>query len=396
MSSDRQKGLAHLEEAYRAPWQVADEWRSAGGIAVGVVGYFAPRELVVAAGLLPVRLRPGAMVRAHSSDAPPQIPRDLEGLADGLPRQAVQLLGALLAGELDWIDALMIGRDSDSHTRLFYVLRELAGDPHYGTAIPPIAFSDLLRLPLRTSAVYNRRRLAELRDRISDWAGHEISAADISRAIADDGRTAEMLVRLNRLRLDGRLSGRDALIAAGASTVLPGEEFRTQLLNFTEDAVARSVASRRPRIFLTGSDVHDPDIYAAIESSGFLIVGEDHGWGDDGAGHAKLTVNPIDGLADRYQFSSRVAARSGLERAAMTAERVRAAGADVLLQIILGRDEAPAWELHELRALSGAPVVSIDLRLGADEDWIGRVAESIRARLQGRQRVSLGAGAGDD
>ena len=43
-----------------------------------------------------------------------------------LPTQySLGLLGTLLAGQLDWLDGLVIGRDNEDYLRLFYVLREL-------------------------------------------------------------------------------------------------------------------------------------------------------------------------------------------------------------------------------------------------------------------------------
>jgi benzoyl-CoA reductase/2-hydroxyglutaryl-CoA dehydratase subunit BcrC/BadD/HgdB len=375
--------LHPLTDACRYPWRVAERWRAGGGKVVGVFGHFAPRELVHAGGLLPIRLRPTLLTPGASRLMRPEWQDDLDGLRAGLPAGAAELLTALLGGGLGWIDALIIGRDADAHTRLFYVLRELADDPVYGALLPDIAFSDLLRLPYRTSAVYNRVRLRELRERISEWAGRDITDADVAAAVSDANLTAELLRELDQLRLTGAVSGHQALIAAGAATVLPGDELRAALIAGLDQTVERDPNRTLPRVFLTGSDIYDLNTYSALERAGLAIVGEDHGWGDDGRGYAKATADPIDGLTDRYQFCTRAAARSGLERAGTTARLVRERRADALIQLVLPQDEAPGWELAELTALlPGTPVVSIKLEPDSCDEQMRDVAASVFSELR--------------
>ncbi|HLI58794.1 MAG TPA: 2-hydroxyacyl-CoA dehydratase family protein [Solirubrobacteraceae bacterium] len=341
-----------LRSVYRAPWVAARRWREQGGRVVGLLGGCAPRELIMAAGMLPMRLRPAAL------DAEPPAPLP-DGLARELTPSTAAVLAALWGGGLRWIDALLIGRDCEAHTKLFYVLRELAAERP--DRLPPVAFSDMLRLPSRTSARYNRRRLADLRGVVGGWAERSISDAELVAAVADSARTAAALAALDELRIARRVSGADALLAAVAAQMLPGPAVREAL----------AAAAGPPRtdvvpVFLTGSDLDDTHAYEAIEQAGAAIVGEDHGWGDDGREVAAATSDPLDGIVDRYQFSARRSARAGLERVVRTAERVRRSGARGVLQVIRPDDEASAWELPALRAaLPDLPVHSVRL---AQED----------------------------
>jgi hypothetical protein len=372
-------GLEVLEAAYRDPVAAAQGWRSQGGQVVGLFGRYAARELVSAAGLLPVRLQPSRLPDSCASDEAAALPGNgpvgevLAGLRGELSEEGLAVLGSLLSGRLAWIDALLIGRDSEAHTKLFYVLRELAVDRELGSRVPRFAFCDVLRLPLRTSAVYNRRRMRQLFEALAGWGGGAPDTKRLELAIAAEVRLAERLGELERLRVEGRIPGSDVRLAVCAAQVLPADQTAAAL----EDIVAR--ARRRPAvrhempIFVTGSEA-DPEVYRALESAGAFIVGDDHGW-HDGAGRGERSDDPFSWLADQYQFSTRGAARSGLDRVAAVGREVRAAGAAAVVQIILPGDEASEWELAELRALNpDVPVVSLPLSGRASVASIGASA----------------------
>jgi hypothetical protein len=342
-----------LRAAYDEPWAVAERWRANGGRVVGLLGASAPRELVLAAGLLPIRLRP----RRLGPLPPPPLPAALERELDP---ETAPVVAELLAARPAWIDALLIGRDSEAHTKLFYVLRELAGDGEH--ALVPLAFADLLRLPFRTTARYNRRRLRELAEIVGGWGGRSIAAPDLAAAVAELDEVAAGLRRLDRLRIDGRISGRDALVAGAGAQMLAPAQALAALAQMPDDGLPELPGAR---LFVTGSDIDDPSLYALIEDAGALIVGDDHGWGDDGRGAAVATPDPLAGIADRYQFSVRRSARAGLDRVAATAARVRETGAHAVLQIVLGHDEASGWELPVLRdALPELPIEDVVLAPG--------------------------------
>ncbi len=264
--------LGQLSAAYHSPQSVAARWRSGGGRVAGVFGGSAPRELVSAAGMLPIPLEPERLERIEN------VPEGLIGeLSDG----AAALLAALLSGALDWLDALLIGRDSESHTKLFYVIREMASDPEFAPMIPPFAFSDVLRLPLRTSAVYNRTRLRQLADAVSAWAEAQPDAVALRAALTADARTKRQLRELRDLQRRGRVTARDMLIAVRGAQVLPSADAQLALEEAVRRAQTRKVTGlERPRIFVSGSRP-EPDIYALLESNALRIAGDDHEWDAD-------------------------------------------------------------------------------------------------------------------
>jgi benzoyl-CoA reductase/2-hydroxyglutaryl-CoA dehydratase subunit BcrC/BadD/HgdB len=109
------------------------------------------------------------------------------------------------------------------------------------------------------------------------------------------------------------------------------------------------------RVFVTGSEHEYTEVYEEIESSGCVVVGEDHDWGNRAFSDVvDVTAPPIDALADAYQFGAPASAKYSIaERAAYTAEQARATGAEVVLAVIRPGDDAPLWDLaHQRKALA--------------------------------------------
>lgn len=360
-----------LRAAVLQPEAAARAWRAAGGRVVGVLGWSVPRELVVAAGLLPVRLSP-----RHLPGSTPDSGRDIAGAGSQLPPEVAPVAEALVAGALDWVDAVLIGRDSEAHTKLFYLLRELRRGPAT-SSLPPVAFFDLLRLPSRTSATYNRLRARELTDTLARWSGRPVTAEDLRQAVDDAAATADRLAVLAELRTAPlpTVAGSDALAAACASQVLPGEQLRAHLMAICpgdrgqESSPVDDGGSTPPtaRVFLAGTGLDDLAAYDALEDLGLALVGEDYEWV---APPPKCTADPLDGIVDRYHLGHGGVARDGLrDRADRSAGKIAAASADGVLYLIGEHDEAAGWQLPALAARIGPGTPLIPVRLAdAPED----------------------------
>jgi len=382
MTGDR-SWATPLRAAILRPAAVARAHRAGGGRVVGVLGWSAPRELVTAAGLLPVRLSPRRLDGSPPEPGGMPEPGDRSGshgngigtgsgsgiaagLGRELPPEMAAIARALLTGGLEWVDAVLIGRDSEAHTKLFYLLRELRrGGAAPG--LPPVAFYDLLRLPSRTSARYNRLRARELTDTAARWAGRPVTSDDLERAVHDAAATAGRLAELTALRTAPRpaVAGSDALTAALAAQVLPGEQLRAHLA-----AASPGNPSGPPpaaRVFLAGSGLDDPAAYEALEDLGIALVGEDHEWGDDGAAPPARTADPLDGIVDRYHFGHGGVARDGLrDRAERTAGKIAAAAADGVVYLTGEHDEAAGWQLPALAERLGPGTPLIPVRLAGE------------------------------
>jgi benzoyl-CoA reductase/2-hydroxyglutaryl-CoA dehydratase subunit BcrC/BadD/HgdB len=365
--------LAELAAHYQQRDRAARAWRASGGKVVGYAGSDTPVELIEAAGMLPVRVCGDPLGATDLAE------RYLGPTGDAPLRS---LLNRLLDGSYDYLDYLVIARDSEGLVLLFQTLRELQRVEPRGD-LPPFCFLDLLHLPYRTSQLYNRDELRRLRQTLAEWSGTPVGDAEVRAAIARRNAQRALFRALRRHRESDppRVSGVEALQAIGAGLVMPIVEHRRllhSLLAELDEAPGRDGV----RVFMTGSEHEYPDVYAAIEAHGGVVVGEDHDWGDRAfADVVDEQVDPIDALADAYQFGAPASTKYGIaERATYTTDQARAARADVVLAFIRAGDDAPAWDVvHQRRALAE---YGIPMEVLVDQPYGGAQRGPLLAALQ--------------
>jgi benzoyl-CoA reductase/2-hydroxyglutaryl-CoA dehydratase subunit BcrC/BadD/HgdB len=156
------------------------------------------------------------------------------------------------------------------------------------------------------------------------------------------------LDRAQELRREGRLSGRHSLhLFAAADSLDPDAAAALIRAALAERSGVEPVAERR--LFFSGSAQDDDAVYAALESLGLHIVGEDHDWGQlqltVDTSPAAPSTDPLHVLAAAYHRRGPAAASSSMgERAAWSADQAQAAGADGVLCYTRAFDDAPAWD----------------------------------------------------
>lgn len=326
------------------------------------VGADIPRELVAAAGFLPVRLAADATVAPG------------EAVAGQSPRTRA-LLAQIASGAFAGV-AIAHGCVEDA--QLFSVLRELSRVGRLNG--PPVAHLDILHGAEPAIRAYDRARLDGFKAWLEALSGKVITAevlrAEIARANAQRRRLTQALAL--RAEPVPRLSGVQALdLIRTLSRSAPEEGDR---LIEAALAGARPVAGRR--VLVTGSAHETSALYAAIEAAGFVIVGEDHDWGDAWVG-AMLDEgrDPFAALAARWETpplstptgSSRV-------RAQVLAARAVALDVEAVLHIRLPGDEASPWDVAETRkALAGVgkPLAALRLDPSDVSDIAARLAASL-------------------
>ncbi|GAA0240945.1 2-hydroxyacyl-CoA dehydratase family protein [Cryptosporangium japonicum] len=329
--------MTALDAAYADRYARARSWRGQGGTVVGYVGADVPVELVTAAGALPVRLsgRPGRPL-GHA----------LEYLGAGVDAATLSLFAGLL-DEAPPLDLLLVSHDSEASLQLFYALREirrLGLEPH----LPPVWLVDVLHLPHRSTAAYNLVRLRELRRRLERFVGAAIDDDALAAAAAahDEVRAARRALAVLRGPGHRALTGVEALTLVGAGSALPVDEY----LPLLRGALGE-LAGREPRpgvpLLLTGSAHDEPGVYRSLEDDGWLVVGEDHDWGD-GAGEPPPAPPTLDGLAEWYQ------SRTVTEPPAAAVART---GAHHVLSYVRTHDDAPLWDFRAVAAAVPVPAV---------------------------------------
>jgi benzoyl-CoA reductase/2-hydroxyglutaryl-CoA dehydratase subunit BcrC/BadD/HgdB len=339
------------------------------------VGRDVPREVVLAAGLVPVRL-PGAPGRTGPGD-------HLFGA--GIDDVARTQLNRILDGDLAGCAGLAIGSDCEGSVRLFLHLWEVQRVEPYPD-VPPLAFVDCGHLPQASTRAYNRVRFDEFVDQVARWAGRPIRDDDLAAAVAAANGTRRLIRAIGELRTaaDGpRLSGADALACIGAAFCLSPIDFAALVETLLDEAAAAPALPGVP-VFLTGSGHDHPHAYELIESHGAVIVGEDHDWGAL-AGESDVDQHaPVrEALVDAYWRGAPAAAGYGIaERAEQTARLAARAGARLVIAWLREHDAAPAWDLcgqREALARAGIPLLELAARPYGDgpDDCGGRLDEAL-------------------
>ena len=336
------EAFAALKDVYDHRDREAAKWRAAGKKVIGELGCDVPDELIIAAGMLPVRIyadpeRPLAETDKYLEYAfDPMVRAQFEKIVDGT--------------YYDQIDALAISNSTDVIIRVFLYLREIHRvEPE--KKVPPVAFIDWL---------FTRHRLHQTRDefiielfkkQVEEWAGRTITDEEIRAAgqICNENRQA--LREMAKLRHgEVRISGSEALVIIGAGLFMDRAEHTKLVRQVTEDAAQWPVLTG-PKVYYTGANQEDTVLYDKIEAAGMVVVGEDTDWGDR---HHDRDYNPdypvIRGIVDRYflrEFSAKKSTPA--QRTEALDREVDAAGAQGVIFYTNQYDEVATWDMPKQR-----------------------------------------------
>jgi benzoyl-CoA reductase/2-hydroxyglutaryl-CoA dehydratase subunit BcrC/BadD/HgdB len=330
---------------------------------VGYIGCDTPVELITAAGALPVRLagragRDTTLAQTY-----------LDGSVDP---QALNILAAILTPqEHDPVpDLIVITHDCDASLQLFYTLRELR---RIGVeTFPPVHFVDLLHLPGEPTRRHNLGRIRRFADQLAAWRGRAIDAAELAEAIADhdDARVARTALRRRRA---GALSGSEALRWYAAGTAMPAREYADTLTAALAGDADRPAG--RP-LFVSGSTHDTADVYDALEGDGWLVVGEDHGWGD-GGDQPPIGEPTLEALTDHYTRAVLpTPARPPHRMAAAVRDAVGSSGAQYVLTYCRRYDDVHRWGHPAQAAAAGVPAALL-----RDQPYAGIDLHDLSSRL---------------
>jgi len=261
-----------------------------------IVGYYPadfPEELFYAAGFIPFPI--------FGSNYPPlRADAHLPSFADSL---AKSFLHHGLAGDLNFLDALVVPHIDDTTRVIASICKDNWSVPFYQDFIPPKR-SDT---PLAKS--YLIHELQRLREELEKNSGRKITDDALRSAITLYNRNRDLLREINlcRLRHPSVLSNRDFYDVVKASMLLTKEEHSLLVENLYQD-IASFVSSKNDRgyediktpIVLAGYICEPSEIYDHIDNLHGLIVGDDL---VSGLRYYKNKIqedsNPIECIADR-------------------------------------------------------------------------------------------------
>ncbi|WP_330285085.1 2-hydroxyacyl-CoA dehydratase family protein [Streptomyces sp. NBC_00588] len=361
--SDAQQAAAALRAAHDDRALHARQFAAQGRPVVGYVGCDTPVELITAAGALPVRLagragRDTSLARTY-----------LDGAVDP---QVVNVLAAILTPEDgDPVpDLIVITHDCDASLQLFYTLRELR---RTGThSCPPVHFVDLLHLPGEATRRYNLGRLSRFADQLAAWRGRAVNAAELAEAVADHDAARRARTALRKQRASA-LTGGEALRWYAASTAMPPRAYADTLTAALTGEFTRPEG--RP-LFVSGSTHDTTDVYDALEGDGWLVVGDDHDWGD-GGDQPPVGEPTLEALTDHYTREVVPStARTPQQIASAARGAVTRSGAAHLLTYCRQYDDAHRWDHPARAAAAGVPAALL-----RDQPYAGLDLPALTAQL---------------
>jgi benzoyl-CoA reductase/2-hydroxyglutaryl-CoA dehydratase subunit BcrC/BadD/HgdB len=345
--------LELMQKHYQQRDLAAREWKDRGG---KVVGYFCdnvPDEMILAAGFFPFRV---------SGD-----PWGGTELADKYTEPFYQpdvrsMLNMLLSGRYDFLDFLVIPYSRDAILALYYHLGKVQQiDP--ALKLPELYLFDIPRTRFWLSSLYMRDRVRELKKKLEEWSGKEISNKSLSRAIATGNENKMLLKKVAALRAAEPpcISGVESLQIIGSSMFMLKEEHNKLIRQFLKEADGLP-ARDGVRLFIEGSPIDNLQLYELVESFNATIVGEDNCWGNRYSDNPiDLTLDPLEAIAERYHLKSPCPRMHFMDKRTdyclQSAVEAKAQGA---LFFFLEWDNAPAWEYpDQKKALEGKGIPTI-------------------------------------
>lgn len=253
-----------FEEWYRKRHEYARHWKEkTGGRVIGYFCTYVPEEILVAGGILPVRIL-GSHERQDVTE--PHIfgmycPFCRDCLAQGLK------------GRYDYLDGIMIAQ-SCLHIRQAFTSWNI----HI-----PVAYSHYLPMPhgvqTRRAKPYLTGELVKLKKSIEDWTVRSISDGELDKAIDLVNTNRRLMREIYETRKSGSppLTGLEAMYMAVSSQIVDKAE-HNRILEETKRELGRRKLDRDTgaRLMLVGSEDDDTQFVKMVESVGATIVMDDH------------------------------------------------------------------------------------------------------------------------
>jgi benzoyl-CoA reductase/2-hydroxyglutaryl-CoA dehydratase subunit BcrC/BadD/HgdB len=342
-----------FDHAYTHRLHGARQFKAAGGKVAGFVSTAVPTELIAASGMYPVMITGDCYGSTALAD---------EWMEDMFDPMARAIFQAALAGELEFLDVLIIPRSADSFLRLYLYLREIE---RLGVSkhLPRIVLYDLLQTPWLSSSQHNVAQLQKLRAMLSEIAGNSATDTALRTAIDAGNQNRALLRELLHRRRNSPISGTLILKAITTRYLLPIEQHSALLQTLLNDIPATSV-SDKPRIIVAGNAQDNPALHQLLDAHGFHIVGDYHWLGDSCCEHDIQISNDGDpwlAVSEYYHLHSLTSRRfpHSPNEIVEHAQRCNAQGAVFYL---FEPEEALTWDSpNQVHALASVGIESLVL-----------------------------------
>jgi len=344
--------VAAIESAYVDRLSAARSFKSAGDKVAGFVSTAVPIEVIAAAGMYPV------MITGECRGSTALADQWMEDMFDPMARAIFQ---SALAGELAFLDVLIIPRSADSFLRLYLYLREVE---RLGICkkLPRIVLYDLLQTPWLSSSHHNVAQLQKLRALLREIAGRDVGDDALRAAAATSNENRRLLRELLERRRSTDIDGSLVLEAITTRYFLPLDKHNALLQSLLR-ATQAAPPSNKPRVVVAGNAQDNPQLHQLLETHGLHIVGDYHWLGDSCCEH-DIEIqggDPWLAVSEYYHLHSLSSRRFPHPPAEIVAHAKRCNAQGVVFYLF-EPEEALTWDSpNQVRALAQAGVESLVL-----------------------------------
>lgn len=294
--ADPERMLESLVQSAQAPnyTKYALQWKQGGGKVWGVLDSYVPEEVLVAAGILPWR------IRGSRTPFPELALQHRPASSSPYYNHVTQ---AVLEGELDFLDGLAATDWEQDGTRA-YDLFEYWGRPGSGHILHvPQAKRD-------RNLAYFVDEIKQFISAVENFSGTKITAESLRQATQQVNTVRGLLRRLYSLRQRAQLpvSGAECLsICLAAMTIDRGEFIAKmeQLLPYLETRQSNG-SSARPRLLVVSDFLDDLAFLELIEGAGSVVAIDDLDTGSRYFWGAVDTEAPDIATAIAHRYLNRV------------------------------------------------------------------------------------------
>jgi benzoyl-CoA reductase/2-hydroxyglutaryl-CoA dehydratase subunit BcrC/BadD/HgdB len=334
------------------------EWRATGRYVIGWFNPYVPEEIIHAAGMLPFE------VTGNNE------PVEMQGAEAHIYSNSCSKIRTCwqmqLDGNYNFLDGYVTSHMCDQDMRLFEVWS-------YYKKLP---YMELIYAPRKRDEAGVQLYLKDLevfRSRLSEYLICRVPDEHISESIKVYNRGRELMMQLYELRKGDRppVSGAEVLEVSKAAARMPRERFNELMEQLLEEIqrTGREIKKAR-RLMVVGTDLHNSNLMAALESVDALVVVDEMDIGIRRAwGQVDTKLPPMEALARYYVLGRPVDKHTWnsdgrLEFIAEMAEQYKVDGVVSELVRFCTYDGWDKWDLKKQMQERGIPMLELDLEYG--------------------------------
>jgi len=357
-----------IDHVYAHRLQAAQQVKAAGGKVAGYVSTAVPVELIMASGLHPV------MITGDCRSATPLADEWMESMFDPMARVIFQ---AALAGDLEFLDVLIIPRTADSFLRLYLYLREIERQG-ICKRLPRLVLFDLLQVTGDHSARHNLAQVQALNAILNEIGGVHATEDALRNAIAASNTNRQALRELLSARRKKQVSSELVLKAITTRHLMAMTE-HTTLLRKLNSELASKADCVAPRIVVAGNAQDNAALHALLDEAGFQVVGDYHWLGDSVSTHdIDIHGDALQAISNHYHNHSLSSRRFPHEPHELV-QFSQACGAQGVVFYLFETEEALTWDSpNQIDALSKTGAASL---VFDNQPYVIAASPDVKARL---------------